>query len=75
MDAFVAIYWIGAISCGFLYWFKYSTTHDTYILRRYKTGFAMFFWPIFLLRVIMASQAQNNRQAETDDVKKRILGE
>lgn len=63
------------LGCGFLYWFKYSTTKDTYLLRRIKTGFAMFFWPIFLVRVILASQSQQTRQAEAEDAKRRILGD
>jgi hypothetical protein len=75
VGAFLAIWWIGMIGCGFLYWFKYSTTNDTYLLRRYKTAFAMFFWPIFLLRLILSSQNQQTQQTETEDAKRRILGD
>jgi hypothetical protein len=77
MNAFLAIFWIGAITCGFVYWFKYSTTNDNYILRRYKTAFAMFFWPIFVLRLVLANQSQQtqHRQTETEDARRRILGD
>jgi hypothetical protein len=75
MTAFLVIWWIGMIGCGCLYWFKYSTTNDNYVMRRYKTWFAALFWPIFLLRLFLSGQNAEARQGETEDAKRRILGD
>ncbi|MBS1869625.1 MAG: hypothetical protein JSS99_08180 [Actinobacteria bacterium] len=75
MGVFVAVMWAGAIGTGCLYWFKYSTTADNYILRRYKTGFAMVFWPVFLAYVFLARDSRKATQASAEDAKRRILGD
>lgn len=75
MQGFIlAVGWAGAIACGCLYWFKYSTTADNYVLRRYKTGFAMFLWPLFLVYLYLTRNSRRDAAANADAAKERILG-
>lgn len=75
MSFFIVVWWAGMIGCGCLYWFKYSTTADNYVLRRYKTAFAIFLWPIFLAYVLLTQRSRQATHVSADDAKKRILGD
>lgn len=74
-DTLGLLYWVGIIVVGCLYWFKYSTTSDTYFMRRLKTAYAAFFWPIFVIRLFLAQRNRQLSQASADEAKKRILGD
>lgn len=69
------LYWVGIIGVGCLYWFKYSTTSDPYLMRRYKTGFAALFWPVFLGWLYFSQRSRRLNQTSAAEAKRRILGD
>lgn len=64
---------IGAVGTSTVYWFARGR-YESFIVGRFKTGFAFFFWYLFIVFWIIQRSRAVETKTTTEEAKKRILG-